>query len=479
MSQAEPGDTTTTSAAALPVQPLPLERAPAPAAGDPALSRYLLVLAFPVLVEQLLSMVVGVTDVWLAGHLGPQSADATAAVGSVMYFLWLIGLITGTINAGSTAIIARAIGARHKSLANKVCGQTVTAAVLMGLVLGSLLFVFAEPVARLTGLPESSREMALLYLRVLAFSLPFSSLIFAGNACLRGAGDTVTPAAVMVTVDGVNALLSASLTRGWLGLPELGFKGIAIGTLVAYVVGGTLLFTILLAGRGKLKLYPHRLRPHWVTLKRILRIGIPSGVEGTLSWGAQFVILNLINRGAGGSVSGAAHAVAIRVESFSFLPGFAIATACATAVGQSLGMRDPRRATRAAWLAFAVGGGVMVLWGMVFILTPRSLTSLLTTDPRVADLAAKCLVPAGFAQIGFAAAMIFGGALRGAGDTLSVMRITLASTLGLRLVAAVIVGAYLKLGVAAIWVVLCCELMIRGGLVFAHFVRGKWRHVKV
>jgi Na+-driven multidrug efflux pump len=216
-----------------------------------------------------------------------------------------------------------------------------------------------------------------------------------------------------------------------------------------------------------------------VTLKRILRIGVPSGLEGTLSWGAQFMILNIINRGAEGSVSGAAHAVAIRVESFSFLPGFAIATACATAVGQSLGMRDARRATRAATLAFAVGGGLMILWGAVFVLAPRSLTGLLTTDPRVADLAARCLVPAGFAQIGFAASMIFGGALRGAGDTLNVMRITLASTFGLRLLGVLVVGAWLKLGLVAIWVVLCCELMIRGGLVFGHFLRGKWKHVQV
>jgi putative MATE family efflux protein len=220
------------------------------------------------------------------------------------------------------------------------------------------------------------------------------------------------------------------------------------------------------------------MRPHWVTLRRILRIGVPSGVEGVLTWGAQFVILNLINR-VGGSVSGASHAVAIRVESFSFLLGFAIATATATAVGQSLGMKDPRRATRAAWLGFRIGGGVMVAFGVLFVLRPHTFTSILASDPAVADLAAKCLVPAGFAQLGFAAAMIFGGALRGAGDTMNVMRITLASTFCLRLAGVLVVGGYFKMGVAAIWVVLCAELTIRGGLIFAHFSRGKWKHVQV
>lgn len=448
-------------------------------AGRRALFWPMVWLALPVVGEQLLSMTVGLTDVYLAGHLGDASADATTAVGSIAYFLWLIGLITGAISAGSTAIIARAVGARHRSLANSVCGQSVTAAMVLGVVLGAVMLAFAEPITRATGLPESARPMALLYLRVLAFSLPFSTLIFAGSACLRGAGDTLTPAVTMITVDTCNAILSVSLTRGLFGLPTLGFKGIAIGTLAAYVIGGTFLLVMLLRGRRKLRLFPHRMRPHWHTLRRVLRIGLPSGFEGALTWIAQFWILRIINTGPGGSVAGAAHAVAIRVESFSFLIGFALATATATMVGQSLGMRDPRRAARAAWLGFAAGGGFMAACGFAFVLSPRPLAALLAGDPRVADLAAQCLFPVGFAQIGFAAAMIFGGALRGAGDTVSVMRITLATTFGLRLVGVLIVGAWLKLGVAAIWVVLSVELVIRGGLIFAHFLRGKWKLVEV
>src|SRR5687767_11165487 len=172
MTQAETGDASTQASL------LALPRAALAETSDRALFGYLLVLAAPVVVEQFLSMAVGLTDVWLAGHLGEQSADATAAVGSISYFLWLIGLITGTINAGSTAIIARAMGARHKSLANKVCGQSVTAGLLLGVVLGAAMFTLAEPIAVLTRLPESSRPLATLYLQILAFSLPFSTLIF-------------------------------------------------------------------------------------------------------------------------------------------------------------------------------------------------------------------------------------------------------------------------------------------------------------
>src|SRR4051794_8904869 len=122
---------------AAPVKPAALEYAPPPLATvvpetNRVLLKKLLWLAAPIVVEQFLSMGVGLTDVYLAGHLGRQAAAATAAVGSVSYILWLIGLIAGAIGTGSTALIARATGARHRSLANSVCGQTVTAAVLAG-----------------------------------------------------------------------------------------------------------------------------------------------------------------------------------------------------------------------------------------------------------------------------------------------------------------------------------------------------------
>src|SRR5688572_15322573 len=260
------------------------------------LLRPLLLLALPILAEQLLHSVVGLTDVYLAGHLRENAVAATAAVGSVAYILWLLGMIAGAIGTGSTALVARATGARHRSLANSVCGQTVTSAALTGIVLTGLTLLFSRQIASITGLSGEAYAFALYYVRALSVALPFMIFLFAANACLRGAGDTVTPAVSVIVVDAVNLVLSASLARGWFGLPEMGFRGIAIGTVTAYVVGGLLTFSVLLRGRGGLKLHLHRLRPHWHTLRRILKIGLPSGLEGVLIWSANFVIVAVINQ---------------------------------------------------------------------------------------------------------------------------------------------------------------------------------------
>jgi putative MATE family efflux protein len=468
-------------------QALPARAAPPPTLDDARAGRspnrellgQLLRLTGPLVAEQALHLAVGLTDVYVAGHLPRQTAAAQAAVGSIAYILWLLTLVAGTLGIGSTALISRAVGARHRRLANSVCGQTVTAALIAGAALGAVCLVAAGPIADLTGLAGDAHVFARSYMRILSVALPLSTLMLAANACLRGAGDTLTPAISMIVVDSLNVLLTVGLSRGRFGMPDMGFDGIAVGTAAAYLAGGLLQFGVLLSGRGKLRLHLHRLRPHWHTMRRILRIGLPAGLENLLGWGANFVILKIINEVDRTNVMGSAHICTIRIEAMSFLCGYAVATATATMVGQSLGARDPARATRAAYLAFAVGGGVMALWGLMFVLFPGFFAGWLATDPQVAALSARCLFITGFAQVGFAAYLVFSFALRGAGDTVAAMAISLASILGLRLSGAVIAGWWLHQGLAAIWIVLAAELVVRGSLVYGRFLHGGWRTAKV
>src|SRR5215212_5344967 len=211
--------------------PLPLDYAGDERSGD--LLRQLIWLSAPVLAENVLHLFVGLTDTYLANYLpdAPQLRPAAAsAVGTVSYLIWFIGLIVGAIATGSTALIARAVGARHRSLANSVCGQSVLLAILLGIVLAVLLYIGADQLVVATRLQGPATHFARSYARVLAISLPFNTLMLVANACLRGAGDTLSPALSMIAVDVINMFFSAGLTFGWMGMPRLGFDGIALGT---------------------------------------------------------------------------------------------------------------------------------------------------------------------------------------------------------------------------------------------------------
>ncbi|MGC4032712.1 MAG: MATE family efflux transporter [Tepidisphaeraceae bacterium] len=463
-----------------------------PAEDPPSLPvlKPLMLLALPVFAEHVLHILVGLTDTYLANNLlataGLQgealdaaratNAAAGAAVGSVSYIFWFVGLIVSAVGAGATAIIARAIGSKHRRLANKVCGQSMLAAVALGVVVAALLFGLAGPLTSVIGLQGHSAELFRRYLQILVFGLPFSVIMFTANACLRGSGDTLAPAVAMIVVDSLNVVFSVGLTYGMFGLPNWGFDGIAYGTMFAYVAGGVLQIVVLLSGKRRLKLFVHRLRPEWLTMKRILRIGLPNGAEGLLWWVANFAVIGTVNRL--GDLPATAHGLAVRVEAFSYMGGMAIGTAVSTLVGQSLGAGDPKRARRVAYIGYAAGGGLMTAVGASFVAFSYAWSGLLTHDPDVRTLVSQCLFQTGFIQCGMAASIIFGAALRGSGDTLAAMFASLGSVLIIRCVGVTIAGR-LGANLTQIWILLCVELMCRGGLLFARFATGRWQTVRV
>jgi len=121
----------------------------------------------------------------------------------------------------------------------------------------------------------------------------------------------------------------------------------------------------------------------------------------------------------------------------------------------------------------------MTLCGVLFVFFGWLPARWMSGDAQIAALTTRCLFITGMIQTGFAAAIVFGGALRGAGDTFMVMVINLASILLLRLIGVLIVGLWLKLGLAAIWMVLAGELFVRGIMMFARFRHGGWRMIEV
>lgn len=459
-----------------------------------SLFKVLLVLALPIMAEHFLHIGVGLTDTYVANNMvitrglsgealeaaRSANAAAAAAIGSTTYVTWLLGIIAGSVGIGSTALIARATGARDRRTARSAVGQSILLGFLTGALMAVLLLLFSGPASRIFGFEDPVVEHYIAqYLWILAWGIPLVVITFLGNACLRGAGDTLTPAIAMIVIDLVNIALSFSLCYGWGPMPRLGFAGIAWGTSIAYGGGAFVVLAVLLTGygRSKLRLYLHRLRPAWHTIRRMLRIGIPSGAEGLIFWGANFVVLYVVNQL--GEVQAAAHNIAIRVESLSYMTGFAVATAAATMVGQALGARDPQRAVRSGYVAFILGGALMGLAGLLFIFANEPMAGAINDDPAISGATAQILFIVGFAQVAFAAMMIFGGALRGAGDTTSVMLRNLGSAIFVRMLGAIIAVKVLGFGLTAVWIILSIDLTCRGVLLFGRFYSGKWTAIKV
>ena len=154
-------------------------------------------LALPAMGEQMLSMMVGIVDTYLVGHLG---AASLAAVGLANQWVFMATMLFGAIATGATALIARFVGAREKTQANEVLRQSMLLGAGIGVFATVMGFTLAEPAVRLLGAEEEVVTLSASYLRVVSSIFFFSTLMFIGNASMRGAGDTRTPLLVMGVV---------------------------------------------------------------------------------------------------------------------------------------------------------------------------------------------------------------------------------------------------------------------------------------
>jgi putative MATE family efflux protein len=431
-------------------------------------------LALPAAGEQMLGMLVGIVDTFLVGHI---SAAALASVGLANQWIMLTNSLFGAIGVGSTALIARSIGAKDAALANRTLRQSVLIAALIGAIATVLGMTLARPAVALMGAEPETLVLGTIYMRIVAAVLLPSTLMFICNAAMRGAGDTRTPLKIMLVVNAINIVVAWSLINGAFGLPKLGVAGSALGAATARATGGLIAVGTLIRGRGALRLTFSTFLPDWDLIRRILRIGIPSGLEQLLFRFGQMSYARVV--ASLGTAAFAAHQVALNAESLSFMPGFGFAVAATTLVGQALGAKKPDLAEKRGYTAFTMGALLMGVMGVVFIIFARPLVSFFTSDPEVIAQAITPLRIVGLAQPALAATMIINGGLRGAGDTRYPLYIVAGCIWGIRVPLAILFISVMGLNLSWAWVAMCVDLVFRGLFALLRYRGGKWKTIEV
>lgn len=445
-------------------------------------SRALVFLALPVLGEQFLNLFVGLTDTYLAGTI---SKDATAAIGLTTMVEWLVGLMFGFIGTGATALVSRHAGAGDREGANHFANQSFAASSILGIFAAAFVLIVAPHFARLQGWTGEPARIATLYFHVDGWGYTLYAMTVIGNACLRGMGDTRTPLYVMCAVNLVNIGVSTTLRFGFGPIPELGVLGVIIGTLSARVLGGLLVLTLLIRGRSHLKLQAAQLRFRLDSMRRILHVGVPAGIDGALLWAGQFLFLMIISRlGKGGDQSAivAAHFVGIKIEALSYLPAFAWATAAATLVGQSLGAKDPNRALRCGHFAAIQSSILCFVMSIFYYVFAHEIYAWFNDNPDLAAVSAigvPALRALAFFQIPLACCIVYVNALRGAGDTRYPLLFTVIGMVGVRLPLAYLGGIVLERGLLGAWVGMFADMLVRAILNTVRFSRARWARIQV
>lgn len=434
-------------------------------------------LSLPSMLAQLSHVVMEYIDASMVGSLG---ADASASVGLMATSTWMIWGLCSAASAGFCVQVAHLVGARDNVAARGVVRQALVATCVFSLVIMSIALSLSGGLPHWLHASDEICADATAYFRIVACCLPFSQAVMLCSGSLRSSGNVVVPSlsnVALCVLDVVfNFLLifptrSVSLVGLDVTVPGagLGVRGAAFGTMAAEVsVGAFLLWYIFCRSKAlRLRSENGSFVPRRACLGRAFRISFPMAIQHLVMTSAQVVSTRIV--APLGKMSIAANSFGITAESICYMPGYGIADAAQTLVGQSLGAGRRNLMRGFARVAVVTGMLVMGLMGVVMYVGAPVMMALLSPVTEIRELGIEALRIEAWAEPMFAASIVCYGVFVGAGDTLKPCVMNLVSMWLVRLTLAYVLAP--TYGLAGVWTAMCVELCFRG-LIF--LVRLKW-----
>ena len=455
--------------------------------------RLTFLLAWPSILAQLSMCLMSYIDAAMVGRLGSAQA---AAIGLVSSTTWILGSFCYGNSSGFSVQVAHRCGARDFAGARRIFrhGFFITLALSLLLLLLGVGIHGALP-RWLGGTPEILED-ASAYFLIYALFLPLFQIAIFCEASLIASGNVQVAGIVSVAMCALDVVFNYL----FIFVFGLGVKGAALGTGLATACAGA--FLLVYAARHSTELLQTNswLRPARRILGNVRTLRADARTAESLfdreqkdifkqafgiSW--PLWVQNLISRGAYiaatvlvaplGTVAIAANSFAIIAEGFCYLPGYGMEDAATTLVGQSLGARRPEMARRFAWLTIGSGAAMMTFLAVLMWVFAPQVLGLLSQDPEVIVLGAKCLRIEAWAELLFGVSIVAYGCCVGAGDTLVPSAINLLSMWVIRLgLALFLIPRY---GLAGYWFAMAVELSVKGIIFAVRIARGRWMRTRL
>lgn len=439
---------------------------------DKDLIKRIFKIAIPSLFDLLAQTLISTSDMIMVSSMG-ASAISSVGVGSAGFNAIIPALIAVAI--GTTAILSRAYGAKNKVEAQKALMQSYFIAIPIGIFLMFLFFFFAEPIIKIVGnAKDLNLKNAIIYQKTTSIGFLLLSITITTFYAFRALGKNKIP----MIGNTMALIINIIFNYIFIFILKWGVFGAALATSIARCsVAIVCIYLIFINKTQMISLNIKKMKFDYFTAKRIIKVGIPAAIEQlALRFGMLIFEIMVISLG---NLNYAAHKIALTAESFSFNLGFAISLAATALVGQELGRDSPNDALKNGYICTIIGLIIMSSMGLLFFIAPNLLISLFTDNPQVVSLSTTALRIISICQPFQAISMILCGALRGAGDTKSVLFITFFGIFLIRIPTTYVFLNIFNMGLAGAWIVMTIDLIFRSLLCFYVFRRGKWKYLKI
>ena len=430
-------------------------------------------LLIPLGIEQFLTALVGIVITIMVAHVGEVAVSGVALVDTVIFlFMWaLIALTTG-----GAVIAGQYLGQKNIQKGCEATDQMVWFTTFIGI--GLMILMYASRGFIMNVVFGAADQEVLVHANIFFIyataSIPFIALYNAGAAIFRTMGNSKLPMLVSLVMNVIN------IATGYLFIfvLNMGTQGAGLAVLISRIVSAIIIIVCLCKGEQLLSLSRTlRYRPDWQMIKRVLKIGVPNGLENSLFQLGKILLISLI---AGfGTYSIAANAVGMSIAIFQMLPGLAAATGIITVIARCVGAGDYEQAeyyTKKILLIAMVSLAVLNGFILFFI---SDLLSLYNLSYETRRIATEILVFHGIACIViWPLSFILPGTLRAAGDVKVVMVISLITMWVVRIGFSYLLGDFFSMGLLGVWVAMVIDQSVRSICFIVRYKTGRWKLIR-
>jgi len=432
-------------------------------------------IAWPSMVELLLTQLASMVDMMMVGQLG---AWALSAVGLTTQPKFLLSTVFMAMNVGATAMVARYKGAGRQDMANLIMRQSLMITFVGSLLMSVIGFFSAEWMVQFMGAADAeSLWGGTVYLQIQMIGFVPMALTTSITAVLRGVGDSRTAMVYNVVANVVNVILNYLLIYGKFGFPEMGIAGASLATIIGQAVAFVMALIAILRKGGYLHL---RIRdgfmPNADAIRSIVKIGFPAMVEQLVMRAGMIIYAKTV--ASLGTVAYATHQVCMNIQALSFMNGQAFAVSATSLVGQCLGKKRPDMAEEYSRRTQRVGMMVAICLATCFVLFSHEIVGLYNDEAEIVQLGGNILMFIALIQPLQASQFILAGVLRGAGDTRATAVITFITVLLVRPGIALLMINVFDTGLYGAWIAMAGDQLLRSALVFFRYNQGNWKKIR-
>ncbi len=401
--------------------------------------------------------------------------NALAAVGSAAPILNLLLVLFMGVSMGTSIMVSQHFGAKQREELSITIGNSITLTALTTLIIMVVSVIVTRPLLELLNTPISIIDWCHSYLLILFLGSMGSAFYNILSGVLRGLGDAFSALIYLLVATVINIVLDVLFVAKF----DLGVSGVAWATIIAQAVSAVLCFIRLKKMTKVFDLKPSYMKLQGKFAGGIIRLGLPSGITQAIFSTAMIVVQSLTN--SFGEMFIAANVIIMRVDGFAMLPNFSFGTAMTTYAGQNVGARDMDRVTKGAKqgtliavLTSATLTGLILIFG-------KGLMGIFTETTELVDLARRMMGIIAVGYVAMAVTQSLSGVMRGAGDTMTPMWISLITTVVIRVPVAYGI-AYLtrtpQLPTGrqeCIFISLLCSWVMGALITTFFYLRGKWK----